>query len=95
MSKYYNMDDLPVGSVECILQERSLPAYKFIFRDGYEEMIIQFPGDPPIGFSKRFSELVASHGHPVDYRSMKIVNNEATRNELNRRYGIKMEGAEK
>lgn len=91
MNKYFDMSNLPAGPVKCILQERSLPAYKFIFRDGYNETIIQFPGDPPIGFSKRFRELVASHGYPVDFRSMKIVDNEKTRNELNKQFG---EGAE-
>ncbi len=87
MSKYFNMNDVTAGPIECILQERSLPAYKFYFRDGYDELLIQFPGDPPIGFSKRFKELVATHGHPVDFRSMKMVDNEKTRNELNKRFG--------
>lgn len=60
----------------------SLPAYKFIFRDGYDEILIQFPGDPPIVFSKRFEELVARHGIVVDLHTMVIVDIDEIRKEL-------------
>lgn len=80
MSKYYDINDLPAGPVEYKLsvQDRSLPAYKLIFSDGYDEILIQFPGDPPVAFSKRFEELVARHGHPTDFKSLKVIDNDTT-----------------
>ena len=89
MSKYYNINNLPAGLVEFKLQDRSLPAYKLFFKDGYDEILIQFPGDPPVGFDKRFEELVARHGQVVDFRSLKVVDNDTLRKELNERYGCK------
>lgn len=89
MSKYYDMSKLPTGPVEFKLSERSLPAYKLFFRDGYSEIIIQFPGDPPVGFSKRFEELVANHGTVIDFYRVKMIDNEELRKELNKRYGCK------
>lgn len=87
MSKYYDMSKLPAGLVEFKLQDRSLPAYKLFFKDGYAEIIIQFPGDPPVGFSKRFEELVANHGKVIDFYRVKMIDNEELRKELNERYG--------
>ena len=86
---YYDMSNLPTGPVEFKLQDRSLPAYKLFFNDGYDEILIQFPGDPPVAFSKRFEELVAHHGQPVDFRSLKVIDNDTIRKELNKRYECK------
>lgn len=87
MSKYFDITKLPNKPIEYKLQARSLPAYKLIFNDGYDEILIQFPNDPPIGFSDRFKELVARHGQVVDFKSMKVVDNDEIRAELNKRYG--------
>ena len=87
MIKYYDINNLPAYPVEYRLQARSLPAYKLLFKDGYDEILIQFPGDPPVGFSKRFEELVAKHGHVTDFKSMRIIDNDELRAEMNRRYG--------